>query len=581
MRNPVSNFTYVSSDIGMGRTKMDRNFDLKMTMSAGKLYPFFLDEVLPGDTFSIDTATFFRMTTPIHPVMDNCYLDTFFFFVPNRIVWDHWKEFMGESPSDPYINPIEYSVPQLIPFPNDTIDEAQGVVPFKSLLDYITIPAATCPKSINALSVRAFCKIWNEWFRDQNLQHAINLNTGDANLYYSNTGNAERGAYYWNNNEYGDYYIENTARGGDLPPVNKYHDYFTSALKEPQKGAPVPIPLSGFAPVYATSLVDTDGIANKTNETQVEIRKANGQSIGTSILGTINSRMAAFGGAGLTSQNTMLEFNNLGADLSNIAGVYATINDLRHAFQLQKFLEADNRGGTRYREQLKAHFGVTSPDASLQIPEFLGGKRIPINMSQVLQTSATNDVSPQGNTAAYSLTTDKYSSFTKSFTEHGHIIGVCCVRTMHTYSQGVDKMFMRKSKYDYYFPEFANISNQPIYTSELYIPKYPRDLSVNYDEDQIFGYQEAWAEYRYKPNKLTGEFSPNYPQTLASWHYGDYYTETPYLSSEWIAETRENIDRTLAVQSELADQFLANFYFDMSTTRIMPLQSIPGLADHH
>lgn len=271
-------------------------------------------------------------------------------------------------------------------------------------------------------------------------------------------------------------------------------------------------------------------------------------------------------------------FNDLGADLSSIAGAYATINDLRYAFQLQKFLEADNRGGTRYREILKQHFNVTSPDASQQIPEFLGGKRIPINISQVLQTSSTNDVSPQGNTAAYSLTSDKYSAFTKSFTEHGYLYCVACIRTEHTYCQGVERMWRRFNRFDYYFPEFANISEQPIYTTELYNTG-AEDEDV--DPKSIFGYQEAWAEYRYKPNRVSAEFRPTYRGSLDIWHYGDHYTSQPYLSSEWIRETRANIDRTLAVNDPDSDQFIADFYFKMNTTRAMPVYSIPGLADHH
>ena len=575
MRNPVSRFAYSRSDIGISRTKFPRSQDHKTTLSAGLLYPLFVDEVLPGDTYSVDMSSLIRMSTPIHPVMDNCYLDTYWFFVPNRIVWDHWKEFMGESPNNPYITPTEYSVP-LLKF-NPESYARDGSIPPKSLLDYLGVPAGTSPREINALPVRGFCKIWNEWFRDQNLQNAINVPTTDVNLYYSSSGDDD---YFWRHNEEdSDAYINNTIRGGDLPPVNKYHDYFTSALREPQKGDPVPIPLSGFAPVYGNELIDLEEQVSQDG-------RGLGYVVHDSQHNTVNGLLSSASGTFNVNANTNtytnnpVFFNNLGADLSKLQGVYATISDLRYAFQLQKFLEADSRGGTRYREILKQHFNVTSLDASQQIPEFLGGKRIPINISQVLQTSATDDVSPQGNTAAYSLTSDKYGAFTKSFTEHGFLFCVGCIRTDHTYQQGIEKFWSRKNKFDYYFPEFANISEQPIYNRELFNAMSPSDYDLDI-ADQIFGYQEAWADYRYKPNRVSAEFRSTYPQALDIWHYADYYDENPYLSSNWIRETRKNLDRTLAVSSNVSDQFIADFYFKVDTVRVMPAYSIPGLSDHH
>ena len=576
-KSPVSRFAYAMSDLGIRRSLFPRSHDHKTTMSAGLLYPILVDEVLPGDTYSVDTSCLVRMSTPIHPVMDNCYLDTYFFFVPNRIIWDHWKEFMGESPEDPYINPIEYSVPML----TNEASHARGDIgiPPKSILDYMGVPSRSIPNEVSQLPVRAFCKIWNEWFRDQNLQHAIDVPTDDSDLPFSALvdmiGDYDRG-YMWNGNEEGsDAYITNAAHGGDLPPVNKYHDYFTSCLLAPQKGNPVPIPLSGFAPVYANNLID-----NVNYDTPIRI-------IGDSGFDA-EGVLAASGGVLTYDPQASVDgqfdayFENLGADLSNIAGVYSTINDLRYAFQLQKFLEADNRGGTRYREILKQHFDVTSPDASQQIPQFLGGKRIDINISQVLQTSATDDISPQGNTAAYSLTTDHSQSFTFSSTEHGWIIGVACIRTDHTYAQGIERFWSKKNKFNFYFPEFATICEQPVYGRELFIGNNDGEGGYSPDDyNRIFGYQEAWAEYRYKPNRISGEFRPQYPQSLDIWHYGDNYESTPYLSDEWIRETRKNIDRTLAVSSDLADQFICDFYFKMDTVRPMPVYSIPGLADHH
>lgn len=580
MRNPVSRFAYSSADLGMKRSRFPRSHDHKTTISAGLLYPILCDEVLPGDTYSVDMSSLVRMSTPIHPVMDNAFLDTFWFFVPNRIIWDHWKEFMGESPEDPYINPIEYSVPMLrAPYGTEI-----GVVPAKSILDYLGVPAGTIPEEVSQLPVRAFCKIWNEWFRDQNLQNAIALDTGDLEIKYSDTVGSSEDTFWDNNNATDpDAYVINAAHGGDLPPVNKYHDYFTSALKEPQKGEPVPIPLSGFAPVYANDLINS----NPAKSDSIKLQDRGGNLLSDTLIGVNESGSLDYTSSnpGEDDLNGGAYFQNLGANLNALTGSYATINDLRYAFQLQKFLEADNRGGSRYREILKQHFGVTSPDATQQIPEFLGGKRIPINISQVLQTSATDSTSPQGNTAAYSLTSDKYSAFTKSFTEHGWLICCACVRTEHTYAQGIEKMWSRRNRFDFYFPEFANISEQPIYNREIFNTNGVRTTAEKEDAfllaSQIFGFQEAWAEYRYKPNRVSSEFRGTYPQSLDVWHYADDYDTQPYLSSEWMRETRANIDRTLAVDSSLADQFICDFYFKMDTVRIMPVYSVPGLADHH
>lgn len=595
MRNPVSRFAYSKSDIGIKRSKFPRSFDHKTTMSAGLLYPLMVDEVLPGDTYSVDLSSLVRMSTPIHPVMDNCYLDIYFFFVPNRIVWDHWKEFMGESPSDPYISPIEYSVPSLV-YPPDSFqdDFVVGVAP-KSILDYMGVSSWCSPEKVSALPVRGFCAIWNEWFRDQNLQNAISYSTGDEDIPYAWL--AYDGSAYGFVDREGtlpDAYVHFSQHGGTLPPVNKYHDYFTSALIEPQKGEPVPIPLSGFAPVYASDFFNIEPWSDNEH-TQGKYRNAlQFGDLGTPSLG-VDAGMLGVNSSGFLQGTDIFSDDiiigssytpiNLGADLSmnKDTGIYATISDLRYAFQLQKFLEADNRGGTRYREILKQHFNVTSPDASQQIPEFLGGKRIPINISQVLQTSATDDVSPQGNTAAYSLTSDRMSAFTKSFTEHGYLFCVGCIRTEHTYGQGYEPMWARFNKFDFYFPEFANISEQPIRNFELFANlNYGEEISHGFlRQKQIFGYKEPWSEYKFKPNKYSGEFAPWSPISLDVWHYGDDYTSQPYLSSEWIRETRANIDRTLAVNDPNVDQFICDFYFKMDTVRAMPVYSIPGLADHH
>lgn len=570
MRNPVSRFAYAPTNIGISRSTFDRSSTHKTTFNAGQLIPIFVDEYLPGDTFSMDTSVLARMSTPIFPVMDNAYLDVYYFAVPYRLVWDNWKAFMGESPEDPYLNPITYSIPQL-----KNPNSRESDVEYSSLLDYMGIPAGTSVDSFSALPLRAYALIWNEWFRDQNLQNAINISKGDADLEYVNVSNIVRP------DEDPEYYVEQVCLGGYPAPVNKYHDYFTSALREPQKGEPVAIPLNGFAPVYAVG--SGNSLIAESGDITVN---ANGT------VGSVGG-MLAVNESGTASPTNTLKFGNLYADLGRPglglanADVYATINDLRYAFQIQKLLEADNRYGTRYTEIIKGHFNVDSPDGLLQRPEFLGGKRVHLNIQQVIQTSSTDDVSPQGNTAAYSLTIDRGSSFTKSFTEHGIIIGVACVRTQHTYQQGVERFWNRKDRYDFYFPELANISEQPILNKEIWngssdeseedrLGRYNPDLS-----NQYFGYQEPWAEYRYKPNRVSGYFRSSYLDSLDSWHYADFYNSQPYLSSEWIRETASNIDRTLAVQSDIADQILCDFYFDMKTTRPMPVYSIPGLADHH
>lgn len=580
-----SRFAIPHSDIKVPRSRFERNHNHKTTMSAGLLYPLYWDEVLPGDTFQCDMNMLVRMSTPVHPVMDDCFFDYYWFFVPNRQIWDHWKEFMGESPIDPYINPIEYTVPQMVPPNNEDglpITDFTRVIPAKSLLDYLGVPALTQPRNFSVLSTRAYVKIWNEWFRDQNLQNAANLPTGDNNMVYSTRHEYLPGQFqneYWNENSETalvnglEAYVTNAIHGGDLCPVNKYHDYFTSALLEPQKGDPVAIPLNGIAPVYAMSDLDLTSLGISQGETRFAASNLSEQTLSYNVATDI------LGGSGAPADFTTLaadlRYNKAGSEQLGLA--YSTINDLRYAAQLQSLLVNDARFGTRYREIVHGHFGVTSPDVEQQVPEYLGGKRVPINMSQVLQTSSTDETSPQGNTAAYSLTVDKASSFTKSFTEHGILMCVGCIRTKHTYQQGLNKMFSRLNRYDFYFPELDNIPDQPIYNREIYNASLTSDGSFpEYDpalESGIFGYQEAYAEYKYYPDVVSAEMRSLYPQSLDVWHYADDYASQPYLSSQWIRETRNNIDRTLAVDSDVSDQFICDFYFKSYATRAMSLYS--------
>lgn len=568
MRNPVSHFSFASSDINISRSRLKRSSKHLTTFDAGFLIPIYRAEYVPGDTITLNTNSLVRMSTPIFPVADQAFMDIFYFSVPYRLVWDHWKEFMGESPSDPYLNPITYSVPQL------TTEKADNKnVAFHSLLDFFGIPAGTAIDSISSLPLRAYALIWNEWFRDQNLQNAIDIPHGDADYGYVTDDDI------LTPDDDPEYYVTQVCRGGYPAPVNKYHDYFTSALLEPQKGAPVAIPLNGFAPVYA---LGSDGTyqASVNNGDQVMIAGEFSGGDGRQIFADNTGNM--FTGSTYQVSGTpspqQLKFSNLYANLgaTTLSGmdVYATINDLRYAFQIQQLLQNDALYGTRYYEIIKGHFQVDPSNVELARPEFLFGKKIQLNMQQVVQTSSTTEVSPQGNVAAYSLTVDGGNSFTKSFTEHGIIIGVACVRTLHSYQQGVERFWSRKDRYDFYFPELAMLPSQPIYNREIYNgPQGVSDLMGGYSPytaNEIFGYQEAWADYRYEPNRVSSYFRSTYPESLDAWHYADYYTEQPRLSSEWIRETPNNIERTLAVQSNIQDQIIADFWFDATWVRPMP-----------
>lgn len=550
-RNAESHFATLPN-IDIKRSTFDRSTQLKTTFNAGKLIPIFVDEVLPGDTFALDTSCVIRMSTPIHPVMDNCYLDLYYFFVPNRILWEHWNEFMGENTTTAWEQTTEYEIPQ--------ITAPTGGWNKGTIADYLGIPIGVANISVNHLPFRAYVEIWNEWFRDQNLQDPAFLTKEDATTTGTN----------------GTQYQSDAQCGGEPLPVAKYHDYFTSALPEPQKGPAVTIPTMDNAKLTTGEYYSVGDRIKLGQDPNVEDSPIT-NGIWNIVTDFTNSNTKNQLGINTSQSQSNIIFGaikgtNLYADLST--GTMATINQLRQAFQIQKLFEKDARGGTRYTEIIKSHFGVTSPDGRQQRPEYLGGKRIPINISQVLQTSSTDETSPQGNTAAFSLTGDTSSSFTKSFTEHGLIIGLCCVRTEHTYQQGIERMWNRKRRFDFYWPALANIGEQAILNKEIYAQGTTQD-------DDAFGFQEAWAEYRYKPSRVSGAFRSTYSTPLDSWHYGDKYESLPILSDTFIRETQVNIDRTLAVQSQVEDQFIADFYFKNLCTRPMPLYSVPGLIDHH
>ena len=560
-RNTESHFS-LSPHVDISRSRFDRSASLKTSFNAGDVVPFFLEEVLPGDTFSVDTSKVVRMQTLLTPMMDNVYLDTYYFFVPNRLVWDHWKEFCGENTESAWIPQTEYTMPQI------TSPAGQGWS-VGTLADYFGIPTGVAGLSVSALPFRAYALIMNEWFRDQNLQDPLVVPTDDSTVAGVNTGT----------------FVSDVAKGGKPFIAAKYHDYFTSALPAPQKGPDVAIPVAQAAsyPVYPLAQNVSPSGADSLKWMQ---RSGANFNYNSSVYGSFGVSSAFSDGAS-ASDSTILKQVDVGpnavqdvipANLWAVAdgnAAAATINQLRLAFQIQKFYERQARGGSRYTEVVRSFFGVTSPDARLQRPEYLGGNRVPININQIVQQSGTESSgTPQGTVVGQSLTTDKHSDFTKSFTEHGLIIGVMVARYDHTYQQGLNRLWSRKDKFDFYWPVFANIGEQAIKNKEIFAQGTDKD-------NEVFGYQEAWAEYRYKPNMVTGEMRSVYAQSLDVWHLADDYSSLPSLSDSWIREDKANIDRVLAVTSAVSNQFFADIYVKNYCTRPMPMYSVPGLIDHH
>ena len=552
-RNVESHFSLLPH-VDISRSTFDRSHSLKTSFNAGDVVPFYVDEVLPGDSFHVTTSKVVRMPSLVTPFMDNIYLDTYFFFVPNRLVWEHWRELNGENTKSAWLPETEYEVPQ--------ITAPDGGWQIGTIADYMGIPTGVSGLSVNALPFRAYALIMNEWFRDENLTDPLVTPTDDSTVAGTN----------------GTDYITDVAKGGFPFKAAKYHDYFTSCLPSPQKGPDVTIPL-GNTPVVPLSELVPEGLSNPAKPAAPYALHfgVNSSSVpdGYNLnrgAGSPSSVVLQPGAPSTVGASQYVSPDNLWA--INSAGAVPTINQLRMAFQIQKLYERDARGGTRYIEILKAHFGVTSPDARLQRPEYLGGNRVPINVNQIVQQSQTTDQSPQGTPVGLSLTSDTHSDFRKSFVEHGFVIGLMVARYDHTYQQGLERFWSRKDRFDYYWPVFANIGEQAVKNKEIYAQGTAQD-------DEVFGYQEAWADYRYKPNRVTGEMRSQSPQTLDSWHLGDFYATLPSLSDTWIREDAKNIDRVIAVTSDITHQFFADIYVNCRATRPMPLYSIPGLIDHH
>ncbi len=547
-RNNEAHFNQIP-EVHISRSTFKRDQKILTTFNAGKLVPFYVDEVLPGDTFRVKTSAIIRMQTPKYPVMDDAYIDMYYFFVPNRIVWKNFKRFMGEADEKPWEPTKNYSVPQILLKSTYTV----GLPVENSILDYMGVPAGNikAPEKearVNALPVRGYVKIWNEFFRDQNLDNPAVLEDGDEEVQYAETGDDETQNI-----------LNRAYTGGRCLPVNKYHDYFTSCQPYPQRGPAVTVPMTGNAAVklYQSGLKEEyNGVVYLEKDGTITNLKS------------IEPGAAWIGGKDGPESNASNTGAFFGADLSKVSAT--TINELRNAVAVQHYYEAMARGGSRYREQIRSIFGTVISDKTVQVPEYLGGGRYRININQIIQAAGKSgeNGTPLGETGAMSVTPINEASFTKSFEEHGFVIGVMCVRHDRTYQQGLERFWSRKDRLDYYVPQFANLGEMPVKKKEIFFTGTSTD-------EETFGYQEAWADYRMKPNRVSGEMRSNYARSLDSWHYADEYETVPTLSQEWLKEGKAEIDRTLIVNSQA--QFFGGILVENATTRPMPLYSVPGL----
>lgn len=569
-RNNERHFNQVP-ETHVSRTRFNRDQNILTTFDAGKLIPFYVDEVLPGDTFSVDTAAIIRMTTPKYPVFDDAFIDFYYFFCPNRILWDHFKQFMGEADDAPWMPTKTYEVPKIKIASNAETNGKENLKGPKeqSILDYMGVPTKINEKEestgalINALPVRAYVKIWNEFFRDQNVGNPAAMFTDETLIQYTDLKD--------DNDIEG--ILRDAVSGARCLPVSKFHDYFTSCLPYPQRGPEVniPIQLEGTAPVYAgdkNSAITTESIGGTNEWTNLGLYNATDVAWNNATNGIRLDK----GSYPITDNSSEMPNNyiSLHTSLYEASAVNITINQLRQAFAVQHYYEALARGGSRYREQVRALFGVSISDKTVQVPEYLGGGRYHVNINQIVQTSGqqTEADTPIGETGAMSVTPINESSFTKSFEEHGFVIGVMCVRHNRSYQQGLERFWSRSDRLDYYFPQFANLGEQPVKKKEIM-------LTGTSTDNETFGYQEAWADYRMKPDRVSGKMRSNAEGTLDFWHYADNYDKVPTLSQEWMNEGKTEIERTLIVQDE--PQFFGAIRVMNKTTRCMPLYSVPGL----
>lgn len=587
---------------------------VKTSFNTGDIVPFYCEEVYPGDTFKIKSSKVVRLQTLISPMMDNLFLDTYFFFVPNRLCWEHWEQFIGGPQEEPWVPVPEYSVPQII--------APEGGFKVGSLADYLGFPVGVSKLSQSALPVRAYGKIINDWFISENLTEPYYVPVNDSNVNAIDNPHDEVNA------------ILNASK-----PVKacKYPDLFTMALPAPQKGPDVQVPIARGSLFPVRTINDYNDYFKKNASGMLHEQYAINNSYpifygtytssapgdhgnvftqpgylteGVHPGGSYNARdWHGFSSDGKPVYSSIYEDKdgteqfmfpadtihqhyfksvissidnknnphlitpvNLVAD-ADFGNVFTSINSLRMAFQIQKLYERDARGGTRYVELLRSHFGVVSPDARLQRSEYLGGSRFPIKIHQVTQTSSTVGSSPLGDTAALSVTADVHSDVNKSFVEHGWIIGVMCARYEHSYQQGLNRMFSRKNRFDFYWPVLSNIGEQPVLNKEIYATGTDKD-------DEVFGYQEAWADLRYRTNRVCGEMRSKATNSLDYWHLADEYSSQPFLSDSWIREDSTNVDRVLAVSSSVSNQIFGDIYLDIVATRPLPLYSVPGLIDH-
>ena len=512
------------------RSSFDCQSTHKTTFDAGFLVPVYVDEMLPGDTFRLNMTAFARLSTPIFPVMDNMHLDSFFFFVPNRLIWNNWRQFMGQQ-ANPNSS-ISFVVPQQV--------TPAGGYAIGSLQDYMGLPTVGQMSNTGTIShcafwPRAYNLIWNEWFRDENLQNSVTVDLGDGPDNVTNYTLLRRG---------------------------KRKDYFTASLPWPQKGASVTLPLGTSAPIAFNSTVATTYLTVGQNNNGV------GSTVGLATAGATP--------AGTVYSSAIFGTPSAGlyADLSQATA--ATINQLRQSFQIQKLLERDARGGTRYTEIIRSHFGVISPDARQQRPEYIGGGTSSININPIAQTSGTNasgTTAPLGTLAAMGTALAHNHGFTYSSTEHGVVIGLVSVRADLTYQQGLHRMWNRNTRYDFYFPAFATLGEQAVLNEEIYVRGDANDTGV-------FGYQERWAEYRYMPSRISGLFRSTAAGTLDAWHLAQRFTTLPSLNTTFIQDTPP-VDRIVAVGAAAnGKQFIFDSFFDVKKARPMPMYSVPGLIDH-